>query len=140
MERGELGVSNSPATVFVFEGLLADLLHPRMEQTALRMRRWSYALDQWAFDLDVLTYVENLISRHNVPVDVLTWRPIEFAELLYDRLWYYDTHVRSVKASTYPRASQQIATNDNFTLVYDPDPSHRWGYGFKAREFNIGQL
>jgi hypothetical protein len=26
------------------------------------------------------------------------------------------------------------------TTVYDADPHHRFGYGYKAREFNIGRF
>jgi hypothetical protein len=139
MEKGELGIAERPAIAFVFEGLIAELSHQRREQVALKAHKWDIALDQWVFDFKVRLYIQTLIDRFEVPIEVLTWRPIGFAEALYERLWYYDVNVRSVKSTTYQIASQDIATDPYFRMVYDADPAHRFGYGFKCREFNLGQ-
>lgn len=140
MERGELGISARPGLVFVFEGLIAHLEHQRIEKAALRTHKWDIALDQWVFALDVRSYMQRMLSHYDTPIDVLTWRPIGFAEALYERLWYYDLPVRSTHSTTYAMASPQMATDPAITVVYDADPDHRFGYGFKARQFNVGQL
>lgn len=140
MERGKLGITDRPAIAFVFEGLIATLENCRREQIALKAHKWDIALDLWVFDLQVRSYIQTLIERYEVPVEVLTWRPIGFAEALHDRLWYYKVQVRSVRSTTYQIASQELATDSLVRMVYDADPAHRFGYGFKAREFNVGQF
>jgi hypothetical protein len=140
MERGELGISAKPGLVFVFEDLIAHCGHPRVEKGALRAHQWGVAVDQWVFDVQVRSYIQRMIDHYGVPIDVLTWRPIGFAEALHDRLWHYDMQVRSTRSVEYSMVSPQMATDPAITTVYDADPEHRFGYGFKAREFNLGQL
>jgi hypothetical protein len=140
MERGELGISAKPGIVFVFEGLIATLQRGVVEKAALRAHKWNVALDQWTFDLEVRSYIQRMTDHYSIPVDVITWHPIGFAEALYDRLWYYDMHVHEVRSAEYSMASPQMALDPMVTAVYDADPNHRFGYGFKAREFNVGQL
>jgi hypothetical protein len=138
MERGRLGVDERPSTVFVFEGLIGKLTRPITERTSLRLHQWGVALDQWQIDYRVCDYMKALASRHQVPIEVLTWHPEGFATVLHDRLWALDVPVRETKASVYEYASQWIATDPNVNTVYDVD--HRFGYGFKAREFDIGRM
>lgn len=140
MERGQLGIENRPCTVYVFEELIAHLEHPRTEKAALRLHKWETALDAWTFSVRVCDHMTALMGRHGTPIDVLTWRPIGFANALHDRLWYLDVPVRETKSATYPSASQHFATDPEVTLVYDADPAHRWGYGYKGREFSIGRF
>ena len=135
MERGKLGVENRQVTVFVFEDLIGHLARPRMEKINLRLGRWAAALDAWDLDLTVCDYVTRLIGM-NVPVDVITWRPPGFATALHDLLWYHDVPVRDVHAGTYRTLSQHFSINTEVTAVFDPDPAHRLGYGFKCREFH----
>ena len=67
-------------------------------------------------------------------VEVLTWHPAGFAEVVHDRLWTLGVQVRETRASSYGYESQKIATDPTVSVVYDADPAHRMGYGFKARE------
>jgi len=140
MERGELGISAKPGIVFVFEGLIGHLQHERIEKMALRANRWEYALDQWTFDLEVRSYIQRMIKQFGTPIDVLTWHPIGFAEALHDRLWYYDVQVSDTRSTLYEIASPEMATDPAISVVFDAEPSHRFGYGFKCREFNAGQI
>jgi hypothetical protein len=140
VEHGELGVRERPSTIFVFEGLIAQLEHKRRERTALRLHQWELALDQWVFDLQVRSHMQMLMERYGIPLQVLTWRPIGFADALHDRLWYYNIPVSFTKSSIYQMSSQEIATDPGITHVYDADPAHRFGYGFKVREFHAGQV
>ena len=75
-----------------------------------------------------------LLSR-DVPVDVVTWRPHGFSEALRDLLWEHNVPVRDVKSGSYANLSPWVATDPYTSTVYDPDPDHRYGYGFKARDF-----
>jgi hypothetical protein len=138
VERGQIAFEPMPTTVFVFDGLIAHLEHPRVEKTALKLRQFAAALDAWVLDYRVCDYISRLITQFNTPVDVLTWRPSKFAHLLQDRLWEQDVYVDEVKSTVYEHISQQIAIDTKITMVYDPDPMHRFGYGFKAREFDVG--
>lgn len=140
MERGELSSAAGPGVVFVFEELIAHLEHPRVERAALRAHKWDIAVDQWVFDIEVRAYIQSAMQRFGVVIEVLTWHSIGFAEALHDRLWHYDMAVHSTKSTTYQMASQEIAVNPAYSLVYDADPDHRFGYGFKCREFNLGQM
>lgn len=138
MERGQLASDRQPATLFVFEGLLAKLTSPRIEKQLLRLRRFEAALDCWEFDYRVCDYVESCMSRYLRPVEIITWRPHGFARVLADRLWTMDIPVRDVIAGgDYRHLSQQIAVDDEVMIVYDPE--HTSGYGWKAREFDIGR-
>jgi len=137
MERGQLGIENRAVTVFVFEGLVGNLQRPRAEKMALRLHQWETALGAWAFDLTVCDYICALINR-GVPVDVITWHPKGFADSLIDRLWDLDVPIRGVRIGTYQGLSQHIAIDQEVTAVFDADPAHRNGYGWKCREFNKG--
>jgi hypothetical protein len=136
MERGELGVAYKPVTVFVFEGLIAQLKSPKTERLNLRAHRWDAALYNWAFDQQVLDYINAALQRFEAIVDVFTWHPPEFAQRLHDYLWQVDVPVRETKSTRYDVMSIRVATDPEVSIVYDPDPAHRWGYGFKAREFD----
>lgn len=133
MELGELGVNETPAIVLVFEGVLAHCTHPILERAALRVRGWTAAVDQWEFDYKVCDMANQLMSR-GAMVEVLTWHPAGFAEVVHDRLWTLGVQVRETRASSYGYESQKIATDPTVSVVYDADPAHRMGYGFKARE------
>jgi len=139
MERGQLGVDDRPATVFVFDGLIAVCEQPRLERWHLRLRHWDQALQAWTFDYRVCDYIYNLIGRYNLPIDVVTWRPSGFAAALHDRLWEMDVPVRETKSAVYRSLSQRIATDPMVSIVYDADESHRYAYGYKRREFSIGR-
>jgi hypothetical protein len=140
MERGQLGIENRPATVFVFDNLIAKLDHPQAEKFALRLHRWDLAVDAWTFQIPVCNYIEALIWRFKTPVEVITWRPQGFARALSDRLWERGLSVREVQSGDYVYFSPRFATDAEVTCVFDPDPAHLWGYGFKARPFDIGRF
>lgn len=141
MELGQLGVPEpGPSVVFVFEGLIATLEQKRLEKTSIRLHRWEAALDCWAFDYRVLDYINAYMNRYQAYIQVITSRPPGFAELVHDRLWELDCTVDKTKSGNYRSLSQRFATDKAVGIVYDPDPAHRLGYGFKAREFNIGRF
>lgn len=140
MERGQLGIENQTSVVFVFEGLIAKISQPRLERLAIRAHQWESALALWEFDVQVCDYITTLVVKHEVPVDVITWHAKGFAEALHDRLWALDVPVRSTRERSYAAYSHRAATDNFINLVYDPDPAHRFGYGFKAREFSTGRL
>lgn len=137
MERGELGAPNRPSTVFVFEDLIAHLERPRVESIHLRLHQWNQALRCWTFDQKVCDYMYALMSRFDVPVDVFTWHSSEFAVAIHDALWERNVPVRYTTSGEYRALSPWVATDENIALVYDADPAHRFGYGFKAREFSL---
>jgi hypothetical protein len=138
MERGELGIENRTATCFVFEGLIGQLQRKRAESLALRLHQWETALSAWSMDITVCDYMVQLMGR-DVPIDVITWRPKGFADVLLDELWNFDIPVRGIRRGTYQGLSQHIAIDTEVSAVFDPDPAHRNGYGWKCREFNKGQ-
>lgn len=140
MIRGKLGIEEQTATIFVFEELLAHLERSLPEKYAVRLGRWERALSYWVFDQRVCDYVHTLVSRYQVPVDILTWRPSPFAAVLHDRLWEMDVQVRETRSASYRAVSPWIATDPTVGVVYDADPNHRFGYGFKAREFLVAQI
>ena len=134
MERGQLGIENRQVTIFVFEGLVGHLRRPRVEQLNLKLGRWQAAVEAWDLDLAVCDHMASLVAM-NVPVDVITWRPSGFAHNLLNHLWDHEVPVRDVRIGSYRALSQHIATDREVTIVYDPDPAHRSGYGWKARQW-----
>jgi hypothetical protein len=134
VERGDLAIDNRAATVFVFDGLIANCFRPQAVKWALRRRHWENAMDLWAFDHRVCNYMDALMRKYNVPVEVITWQPHGFARVLSDRLWEMQLPVRDVIAGTYKNMSQTIAIDTGVSTVYDPDPHHRYAYGYKVRE------
>lgn len=136
MERGQLGIDNHQSTVFVFDGLIGNLLRPRTHRALINMRQWEYALDLWEFDIKVCDYISALMSRYGLSVDVLTWQPQGFANALQDKLWKMRVPVQEVRSSTYRIESPHAATDDSISVVFDGDLTHRMGYGYKAREFD----
>jgi hypothetical protein len=136
MERGSIDPAKEfPATVFVFDGLIAQLRHPRFFWAAKRMGRWERSLEAWAFDQMVLASMERLIDAYHVPLRVLTWQPVPFAQVLHARLYDIGVPVRSTESGTYESFSPRLAVDTDVATVYDPD--NRFGYGFKAREFSL---
>jgi hypothetical protein len=141
MERGQLGIAYQPTTVFIFDGLIATCGHPRVEKLAVTAARWERALACWDWNMRVLDHMHDMLSRFEAHIEVITWRPTAFAQLVHDRLWEMDVPVsETTSALSYQSASQRIATDQRITAVYDGDPTHRHGYGFKAREFTAGQM
>lgn len=136
MERGELAADERRAAIFVFDGLLANCEHPRYERRALKQRDWEKALDAWVWNYRAVDFAYNLMSRYDTPVEVITWHAHGFARTLSDRLYDMGLPVRDVTGGDYERLSQTIAIDNNINTVFDPDPAHRWGYGWKVREFN----
>lgn len=141
MERGEIGLEDGPATVFIFEGLVARCSRPRTESALLSLRRWEAAFDCWVFDIGVCDHIAALVDRFSVPVDIVTWHGPAFANLVHDRLWSMGARVRETRSEhSYTYTSQHAATDGSINQVYDADPLHRYGYGFKARQFTIGRF
>ena len=140
MERGQLGIESRASTVFVFEDLIAHLDHPTAERFALRFRRWDMAVDAWTFDIGVCNHIEMLTDRYDIPVEVITSHAAGFAEVLADRMADRGLHVQEVKSGPYEYFSPRYAVDPMITTVYDPDPRHRRGYGFKCREFFLGSV
>lgn len=134
MERGNLGIRANQYVIFVFDGLVATLKNRRLEQGMLALGYTQRALDLWVFDVAVCEYMAQLIQR-GTPVHVYTWHSMYFADLLKDKLWDMDVPVEEVRASEYRFASHRLAVDPNVLYVYDPDPAHRFGYGFRARSF-----
>jgi hypothetical protein len=140
VERGQLGLDDRPAIVFVFDGLIAKLKSKRLSQLYLRSHQWAAALALWEFDYRVCDYMAMMVDRFGQPIEVITWQPYGFADVLYDQLWDLHVQVRSVTCSEYFYSSQHIATDNAISLVYDANPEHRFGYGFKARDFDPARI
>jgi hypothetical protein len=140
MERGQLGLDDRPSIVFVFDGLIAKLKSRRLLSLYCRAHQWEAALSLWEFDYRVCDYTAMMISRYGTPVEVLTWQPYGFGDILYDRLWEMDVQVRSVRCSEYIYETSHIATDPSASLVYDANPEHRFGYGFKCRDFDPARI
>jgi len=137
MERGQLGIENRVSTVFIFENLIGHLQRPKTEFVYLKTRQWKQAVSCWVFDQHVCDYIYGLISRYDVPVDVVTWHGTEFAEALHTKLWDHRVPVRNTNSADYSSLSPWVATDTTISTVYDPDPNHRFGYGYKARDFSL---
>lgn len=134
MERGEIGPISQHTFMFVFEGLIAEATNPRIERSMIQLHRWRRALDLWTFNIKACDWMRELIGK-GYWVVVLTWHPKEFAQQLNDYLWSIDVCVGEVKATRYEYISHRVATDSNVLTVYDPHPDHRFGYGYKCREF-----
>jgi hypothetical protein len=141
VERGEIGVWNETTTVFIFEDLIAQCVHPRMEKAALSFNRWEAALGWWEWDVQVLDHMHDMMSRYESRIEVYTWRPPGFAEAVYERLWQLSVEVAGVTSQpSYQYLSHLLATDNSVTAVFDADPAHRHGYGFKGRAFVAGAM
>lgn len=141
MLHGELAPGGQPTTVFIFDGLIAKLTSPRMNKFALKMRRYEMAIDDaWEFEIEALDYINHLAGKYGIPIEVVTWQPHGFARALQERFESMDVSVQRTKSEIYRHISPTIATDNEINMVYDPDPDHRFGYGYKARDFNTGLL
>ncbi len=141
MERGQLAEWSGAVTLFVFEDLLATCGAPHRESAMVKAQRWDRALSYWEFDAKVLDHLYDLMARYAATVEVATWHPPGFAPVLKEHIWGLGVPISDTfSALSYASLSQHIATDPRVTTVYDPDPSHRFGYGFKAREFAAGQM
>lgn len=135
MDHGDIGVTPQDVVVFVFDGLVATLKSKRAEHILLMAAQWRRALDLWAFQVQVCDWMHRLMSQ-GLGVEVITWHSPEFALVLHDRLWSMDLPVQETSATEYRFASPSLATERSVLYVYDPDPAHRHGYGFKGRAFS----
>lgn len=135
MEHGQLGLQSTSTTVVVFEELIAHLSRRRSEKIAVRIQQWDLALGCWTFDYRVLDFLARFMFVHEMPIRVVTWRPPGFAEALHDYLWKMECPVNETVATDYRRISPLYATDAQIIAVYDADPDHRFGYGFKCRDY-----
>lgn len=141
MERCQLFFEVGPATIFVFDDLLAHLKNKRMEKVALAAHQWALAFDAWQADLVVCNYIRQFTEKYpTVPVELITWRPSGFADCIRDFTSDLRIPIRDVRFGSYEELSPSIATDNDVQIVYDPDPHHRFGYGFKARQFSTTAL
>jgi hypothetical protein len=141
VERGEISTWYETTTVFVFEGLLAHCTATRREAAAVKAQQWEWALGYWEWDVQVLDHLHDMMARFQSQIEVVTWHPPGFATVLRDRIWELAVPVSDCfSALSYGSLSQHLATDRNVTAVYDPDPQHRFGYGFKCRDFTLGQM
>lgn len=140
MERGQLASDNRSTVVFIFEDLVAHCIRRNAERLAIRLMQWEIALNCWSFDYRVLDYIAQYTTRYDMPVEVVTWRPSGFAAVLHNRLWELECPVRETRSSTYDRVSPLFATNREIMAVYDANPDHRFGYGYKCRDFESAAL
>lgn len=140
MERGELAVgASTPTTVFVFEDLVAHLKHPKWEKAALKVHGWASALDAWEMDFQVCAYMRHMTWNYGVPIRVITWRPQGFADMVGIHLTELDVPMSApVRSEVYSDLSPRLAVDTDVNTVFDPDPAHRYSYGFKTREFDLG--
>lgn len=81
-----------------------------------------------------------LVNQYDTAVDVITWHSWEFAEVLETELSHLHVPVNHVTDVRYDFISPLYATIPGISIVYDPDPAHRHGYGFKGREFDLGRI
>jgi hypothetical protein len=135
MERGKVAPFGRQVVYFVFDGLIATCQHQRQERTFLRLHQWSLAMDLWELEPKVCDWIFTVVG-YGYPVDVITWHPQGFADLISEKLWANDVPINEVHATEYRLISHRFATDNEVRCVYDPDPAHRFGYGFKAREFS----
>lgn len=135
MEKGEIAAWGRPIVYFVFDGLVAEVSNERTERAFIRLHRWAMALDLWAFNITVLDWMHQVMGR-NFIVNVITWHPAPFAELVNAKLWDLDVPVLDVMSTEYRLVTHRFGTDPEVRCVYDPDPAHRFGYGFKGREFS----
>jgi hypothetical protein len=140
MERGKLAVENSAITAVIFEDFVAKCPKSWQERLALSARAWAIAYDCWVVDPTICKYLSRLIDVHRRPVEVYTWHGPQFARLINDDLYQRSVFVRGVTpAHSYEDLSASLAIDTDVNVVYDPDPMHRLGYGFKCRDFDLGQ-
>jgi hypothetical protein len=141
MEHGKLDFeSGGLVTVFIFDGLVATLQHPKLDRRAVKAQRWSAALYAWRFEPTVCAHLRRLVTQYGVTVEIVTWHPAGFAALVHERLWALDVPVAETHSEEFAEYSPRVATDCQISEVYDPDPDHRWAYGFKTREFFPGVL
>lgn len=141
MERGQIGTWNQTTTVFIFEGLLAKCTAVRRESATVRAQQWERALGYWEWDAQVLDHLHDMMSRFNQQIEVATWHPPGFAPVLKEHIWGLGIPINDTfSALSYHSLSQHLATDARVSAVYDADPSHRLGYGFKGRSFVAGQM
>ena len=137
MERGDLAADPRPSTAFIFEDLIGTCSRPRAERTAIKMHQWAFALDYWVLQIPVVEYMQRLHDEFQQPLIVVTWHPRGFALLLHDLLWAWKVYVDETISGTYDMISPSFAVDPAIRLVYDPE--HRFGYGFKCREWQSGE-
>jgi hypothetical protein len=107
----------------------------------IKLAYWQRALGCWEWDAQVLDHMHDMLSRFGARIEVITYRPTGFAQAVHDRLWELDVPVSDTSSVlSYQQASQRMATDPRIHTVYDGDRAHRYGYGFKAREFVAGQM
>ena len=129
-----------PKALYVFEGLLAVCSAERAEARAIRWGRWQRAMDLWVFNMHVLQFLRQFNTRFEKNFDVVTWHPGAFAELLCDRLDDLGVHPQKVFADNYRLLQLDVAMSPDYDVVFDPDPAHAHGYGFKCRQVDYQNL
>ena len=89
MQAGDISNDVAPRFVFVFEGLLASLPTPiavAQEKTYARLHRWKKAAALWKIDGTVQSHMWDLVWRYDFGLDVITYKPADYAEAIEDML------------------------------------------------------
>lgn len=138
MQGGDLSNELPPRFVFVLEGLVASVpkkQEPRFK-LALRMHRWTRAVDCLEWNTYALSTMWNTVWRHGVRFDVATYTSTEagWLDALRDRLDQENVPVSTVHAYSTPQElALKLAYLPDVRTVFDADPSRALVYGNRGR-------
>lgn len=135
MERGDISNVTIPRVLLVFEGAVGTLPPGRSKAfgKAVARKRWDDAVACWELEEMMLRKIWDVTLRKSITVEVVTFLPEPFADMLAARLDEEDVPVHRVWATTPVRLVRRLPYMPDVSRVYDPDSDHVLSYGAKGR-------
>ncbi|HET7110134.1 MAG TPA: hypothetical protein VFI41_04640 [Gemmatimonadales bacterium] len=122
----------APRLLFVFENTVATLpskAAEAREKAALKLRRWTTAVNQWEIPERAYALLWDVSWRYNYRFDIVTYRPACFGKALKLRLDDEGLPVGNVWASSPIMLAKKLAFMPDVRYVYDADPQRIFTYG-----------
>lgn len=135
MQKGDISNYVEPRLIVVFEGLLG-LLPIEKEKRAnilAKIGQWKRVVELYEINDMLARHIWDQTKRHSRQVDVVTYKGVQFAEAVSDKLDEEMLPVGRVWSTEPHLLSRSIAWRPDIAAIYDPDPQHLLTYGSKAR-------
>lgn len=140
MKDGDIDNGIPLRVLVIWEKGYADLISPRIEATALRLRRWHVAADCWQTNGHMLDRIWDLWRRYDLRADVvITDRPLPFSRVITQRLEDADSPIRHVLNIPVEKLGRSLIRMPDVHAVLHRDPQLQFAFGSRGRLVEFGK-
>ncbi len=134
MEKGDLSNRVAVSLLFVFDGLIGQVVGDRdgaEEAFWRRLKRWDRAARTWTINTLMVTHLWDLVWRSPFKIDLATFLEEPYAEAMERRLDKMSVPFGDFLVTTPDELAQRLAYMPHVSRVYHGNPD--WVFKFGRR-------